>query len=53
MGFLCEWAHAQEVQGDVNLSLRMKYYSVTIQMIATELYFPVVLFIKLNNVVLS
>ena len=33
------------VQGGSNLSLCMKSYSVTIQMKATEQYFPVVLFI--------
>ena len=34
-------------------SLRMKSLSVTIQMKATELYFPVVLFIMLCKVVLT
>ena len=34
-------------------SLRMKSLSVTIQMKATELYFPVVLFIMLYKVVLT
>ena len=42
------------VQGGSNfLSLWMKSYSVTIQMKATELYFPVVLFILLYKVVLT
>ena len=40
------------VQGDF-LSLRMKSYGVTIQMKATEQYFPVVLFIMLYKVVLT
>ena len=35
------------------MSLRMKSYGVTIQMKATEQYFPVVLFIMLYKVVLT
>ena len=35
------------------MSLRMKSYDVTIQMKATEQYFPVVLFIMLYKVVLT
>ena len=35
------------------MSLRMKSLSVTIQMKATEQYFPVVLFIMLYKVVLT
>ena len=35
------------------MSLWMKYYGVTIQMKATEQYFPVVLFIMLYKVVLT
>ena len=35
------------------MSLCMKSYSVTIQMKATEQYFPVVLFIMLYKVVLT
>jgi len=35
------------------LSLRMKFSSVTIQMKATEQYFPVVMFITLYKVVLT
>ena len=41
------------VQGDSISSLWMKSLSVTIQMKATEQYFPVVLFIMLYKVVLS
>ena len=37
----------------LTLSLWMKSYSVTIQMKATEQYFPVVLFIMLYKVVLK
>ena len=40
-------------QGGSNLSLWMKSYDVTIQMKATEQYFPVVLFIMLYKVVLT
>ena len=35
------------------MSLRMKSYCITIQMKATEQYFPVVLFIMLYKVVLT
>ena len=35
------------------MSLGMKSYGVIIQIKATEQYFPVVLFIKLNKVVLT
>ena len=35
------------------MNLRMKSYGVTIQMKATEQYFPVVLFITLYKVVLT
>ena len=35
------------------MSLGMKSYGVTIQMKATEQYFPVVLFIMLDKVVLT
>ena len=35
------------------MSLRIKFYGVTIQMKATEQYFPVVLFIMLYKVVLT
>ena len=35
------------------MSLWMKFYGVTIQMKATEQYFPVVLFIMLYKVVLA
>ena len=35
------------------MSLWMKFYGVTIQMKATEQYFPVVVFIMLNKVVLT
>ena len=35
------------------MSLCVKFYSVTIQMKATEQYFPVVMFIMLCKVVLS
>ena len=38
---------------NVVISLRMKSLSVTIQMKATELYFPVVLFIVLYQVVIT
>ena len=42
------------LQGDSNLlSLRVKSYGVTIEMKATEQYFPVVLFIMLYKVVLT
>ena len=44
------------VQGGSNfwvLSLWMKSYGVTIQIKATEQYFPVVLFIKLYKVILT
>ena len=41
------------VQGGSNLSLWIKSYGVTIQMKATEQYFPVVLFIMLYKVVLT
>ena len=42
------------VQGGSNfLSLWMKSYGVTIQMKATEQYFPVVLFIMLYKVILT
>ena len=35
------------------MSLWVKFYSVTIQMKATEQYFPVVMFIMLYKVILS
>ena len=34
-------------------SLKLRSFSVTIQIKATEQYFPMVLFITLNNVVLT
>ena len=41
------------VQGGSNFWVWMKSYGVTIQMKATEQYFPVVLFIMLYKVVLT
>ena len=43
----------EKFKGFLLLSLWMKSYSVTIQMKATEQYFPVVLFIMLYKVVLT
>ena len=49
----CDTVYYAEQGGSVVLSVCMKSYGVTIQIKATEQYFPVVLFIMLYKVVLT